>query len=74
MRLLESILRLAVQLFTFFVELAVRIISGIVGALWSAYQSRAPRHAFQSTLSRTSRPRANNYPRRRHGKGRKSRR
>lgn len=70
MRLLEAILKLAVQLFTFFVTLAVRIISAIVGALWQAWLNRSPRHAMQSPPARGSRPHAklhNQRRRRKHG-------
>jgi hypothetical protein len=63
MRLIETVLKLATQVFLFFVTLAVRIISSIVGALWSAYQSRAPRSAFQSPLARASRYHRSDYSR-----------
>ncbi|MET4294693.1 hypothetical protein ABIB06_006526 [Bradyrhizobium sp. LB8.2] len=59
--LIETILKLAVQVFIFFVTLAVRIVSGILGALWSAFQNRAPRNAYQSPLAPTYRPSAKVY-------------
>lgn len=60
MKLIEAVLKIAAQLLMFFVTLAVRIISGIVGALWQAYQNRAPRHAPPNHLARAA---ANNRPR-----------
>jgi len=63
--LIETILKLAVQVALFFVTLAVNLITGIVRALWFAFQSRAPRHAYQSPLAPTYRPRAKAYSRRR---------
>jgi len=71
MRLLESVLKLAAQIFLFFVTMAIRVISSLVGALWSAYQNRAPRPAYQSPLARASQSRANNYPRHRRKKWRR---
>ncbi|MHC2315129.1 hypothetical protein ACVIHC_002175 [Bradyrhizobium diazoefficiens] len=71
MRLIETILKLAAQIFMFFVTMAIRVISSIVGALWSAYQNRAPRPAYQSPLARTSQGRPNKYPRHRRKKWRR---
>jgi hypothetical protein len=63
MNLIGTILSLAVQVFTFCITLAVKILSGIVGALWSAYQNRRP--ALQRNLAQGSSPRAKGYPRKR---------
>lgn len=69
MSLIETILKLAVQLAIFVMTMTIKVISSIVGALWSAlvsaFQNRAPRNAYQSPLAQASRPRAKHYPRRR---------
>jgi hypothetical protein len=43
LRLIETILKLYVQLLIFCVTLLVKVVSAIVGALWQAWLNRAPR-------------------------------
>lgn len=55
MGLIETILKLTVQIFIWAVELTLRLISGLMGALWSAWVNRAPNRQ-ESPLKRAVRP------------------